>query len=677
MSRSIIVTAALPYANGPIHIGHLVEYVQADIWVRYQKLIGNDCLYVCADDAHGTPIMLSARKRGIDPQQLIDEMHASHSADFRDFFVEFDVFHSTHSEENRICASKIYNRLHDGGYIKRKSVAQAYDEEAGMFLPDRFVKGTCPSCKTPDQYGDACEKCGATYAPTDLIDGRSVLSGAKPVVRDSEHLFLELGKFEPFLREWLANDHVQPEVRNKLEEWFEAGLRDWDISREAPYWGFQIPGEADKYFYVWLDAPIGYMGSHWRWCKDNGREADFEKAWAPGTDTELIQFLGKDIAYFHTLFWPAVLHGSGHRTPTKVYCHGFLTVDGRKMSKSRGTFIAARTWLDHLDPQALRYYIASKLASGVDDIDLSLDDFVFRVNSDLLGKVVNIASRCGGILKKRYGNQLADTLDDPAMAEQFATARTEVGAFYDAREYARAIRHISGLADIANKYINDAAPWALCKEEDTFEKGRQVCTQGINLFRSLITMLSPVVPKLAADSATLLNSPISWDGLDTPLLGTEIRKYKHLMSRIDKANVDAVVEASKPAEPPPEPEPVAAEPPPPAHTPVADTISFDDFMKVDLRVATVVEAEVIKKADRLLRLTVDLGFEKRQVIAGIRQKYTPEALIGRQVVVVANLAPRKMKGGMSEGMVVAAGPGAPHLFLLGVDEGAQDGMRIK
>jgi len=372
-----------------------------------------------------------------------------------------------------------------------------------------------------------------------------------------------------------------------------------------------------------------------------------------------------------------VLHGSGHRTPTKVYCHGFLTVDGRKMSKSRGTFIAARTWLDHLDPQALRYYIASKLASGVDDIDLSLDDFVFRVNSDLLGKVVNIASRCGGILKKRYGNQLADTLDDPAMAEQFATARTEVGAFYDAREYARAIRHISGLADIANKYINDAAPWALCKEEDTFEKGRQVCTQGINLFRSLITMLSPVVPKLAADSATLLNSPISWDGLDTPLLGTEIRKYKHLMSRIDKANVDAVVEASKPAEPPPEPEPVAAEPPPPAHTPVADTISFDDFMKVDLRVATVVEAEVIKKADRLLRLTVDLGFEKRQVIAGIRQKYTPEALIGRQVVVVANLAPRKMKGGMSEGMVVAAGPGAPHLFLLGVDEGAQDGMRIK
>ncbi len=670
MSRSILVTAALPYANGPIHIGHMVEYVQADIWVRFQKLLGHECRYICADDAHGTPIMLSARKRGIDPQVLIDEMHASHSADFRDFFVDFDIFHSTHSEENEICAGKIYNRLKDAGYIKRKAVAQAYDEQAKMFLPDRFVKGTCPKCEAPDQYGDACEVCGATYAPTDLIDGRSVLTGTKPVVRDSEHLFIELGKFEEMLKGWLAEDHVQPEVRNKLEEWFESGLRDWDISREAPYWGFQIPGETDKYFYVWLDAPIGYMGSHWRWCKDNGREEDFEAAWAPGSDTELIQFIGKDIAYFHTLFWPAVLHGSGHRTPDKVWCHGFLTVDGRKMSKSRGTFIAARTWLDHLDPQALRYYIASKLGAGVDDIDLSLDDFVFRVNSDLVGKVVNIASRCAGILRKQYGNVLSDALDDDAMYAQFSDAREAVGAFYEGREYAKAIRHISGLADIANKYINDAAPWALCKDEATFEKGRAVCTQGINLFRALITMLSPVVPKLAEDAAELLQSPISWTGLDAPLLGTEIQRYKHLMNRIDKKNVDAVIEASKPAEPPP----VAA---PPTHAPVADTISYEDFMKVDLRVATITEAEIIEKANKLLRLTVDLGFETRQVIAGIRKAYAPEKLIGRQVVVVANLAARKMKFGVSEGMVIAAGPGAPNIFLLGVDDGADNGMRIK
>lgn len=671
MSRSIIVTAALPYANGPIHIGHLVEYVQADIWVRYQKLIGNDCLYVCADDAHGTPIMLSARKRGIEPKQLIDEMHASHSADFRDFLVDFDIFHSTHSEENEACAGLIYNRLKDAGTIKRKSVAQAYDEQAGMFLPDRFVKGTCPNCGTPDQYGDACEKCGATYAPLDLIDGRSVLTGTKPVVKDSEHLFLELAKFEPFLKEWVK-DHVQPEVANKLDEWFKSGLRDWDISREAPYWGFPIPGETDKYFYVWLDAPIGYMGSHWRWCKDNDREADFEAAWAPGSDTELVQFLGKDIAYFHTLFWPAVLHGSGHRTPTQVYCHGFLTVDGRKMSKSRGTFIAARTWLDHLDPQALRYYIAAKLASGVDDIDLSLDDFVYRVNSDLVGKVVNIASRCAGILRKRYGNVLADTLDDTEMVAEFAAARTEVGALYEAREYAKAIRTITALADRTNKYIDAKAPWALCKAEDTFEEGHQVCTQGLNLFRVLITMLSPVVPQLAADSFALLQTPLSWDGLDTPLLGAPIQTFKPLMFRVDKAHVEAVIEASKPAEPPPPPEPAE-----PAYAPVADTISFDDFMKVDLRVATVIEAEIIEKANKLLRLTVDLGFETRQVIAGIRKKYTPEELVGRQVVVVANLAPRKMKFGVSEGMVIAAGPAAPDIFLLGVDEGAANGMRIK
>jgi len=670
MSRSIVVTAALPYANGPIHLGHLVEYVQADIWVRYQKLVGNDCLYICADDAHGTPIMLSARKQGIDPQVLIDRIHAEHAADFRDFSVQFDIFHTTHSDENRECASLIYNRLKEAGYIKRKAVAQAYDEEAGMFLPDRFVKGGCPNCKTPDQYGDACEKCGATYSPLDLIDGRSVLNGSVPVVRDSEHLFLELGKFETMLKAWLEDDHVQPEVRNKLVEWFEAGLRDWDISREAPYWGFQIPGETDKYFYVWLDAPIGYMGAHKRWCADN--DGDFERVWKPDSDIELVQFIGKDIAYFHTLFWPAVLHGSGHRTPTKVYCHGFLTVDGRKMSKSRGTFIAARTWLDHLDPQALRFYIAAKLASGVDDIDLSLEDFVFRVNSDLLGKVVNIASRCAGILKKRYGNQLSAVLDDADAYAEYAAARHEVGALYDAREYAKAIRHITALADRANKYINDAAPWALCKSEDTFEQGRLVCTQGVNIFRALITMLAPVVPRLADGAAELFGTPLTWDGLDAPLLGREIAAYKHLMARIDKKNVDAVVEASKPAEPMEPPKPAA-----PVYAPVADTITYDDFMKVDLRVGTVLSAEPVKKASKLLLLTIDLGFEQRQVVAGIRKAYSAEALVGRKVAVVANLAPRKIAGEMSEGMVIAAGPGPAEIFLLDVDEGAVNGMRIK
>jgi len=670
MSRSIVVTAALPYANGPIHIGHLVEYVQADIWVRFQKLVGNDCLYVCADDAHGTPIMLSARKQGIEPQQLIDGIHADHSADFRDFSVEFDVFHSTHSDENRECASLIYNRLKEAGYIKRKAVAQAYDEQAGMFLPDRFVKGGCPTCKTPDQYGDACEKCGATYSPTDLIDGRSVLTGSVPVVRDSEHLFLELGKFEGMLKAWLEDDHVQPEVRNKLVEWFEAGLRDWDISREAPYWGFQIPGETDKFFYVWLDAPIGYMAAHKRWCADN--DGDFDALWKPDSDIELVQFIGKDIAYFHTLFWPAVLHGSGHRTPTKVYCHGFLTVDGRKMSKSRGTFIAARTWLDHLDPQALRFYIAAKLGPGVDDIDLSLDDFVFRVNSDLVGKVVNIASRCGGILKKRYDNQLSATLDEPEAYAEYASARHAIGEHFDNREYAKAIRAITALADRANKYINDAAPWALCKEEDTFEKGRQVCTQGINIFRALITMLSPVVPRLADGSAELFGSPLAWDALDTPRLDCAINAYKHLMARIDRKNVEAVVEASKPVEPPAPVEPAA-----PQYEPVAETISYEDFMKVDLRVGTVIAAEDVKKASRLLQLTVDLGFETRQVMAGIRKAYSAESLVGRKVAVVANLAPRKMRGSVSEGMVIAAGPGPVDIFLLDVDEGAEDGMRIK
>ena len=544
MPRSILVTAALPYANGPIHIGHLLEYVQADIWVRFQRLIGNTCLYVCADDAHGTPIMISARERGIPAQRLIDEMHASHLADFRAFQVDFDVFHSTHSAENLAVVQQIYARLREGGHIARRTITQAYDEAAGMFLPDRFVKGTCPRCKTPDQYGDACESCGLSYTPMDLLEPRSVLSGKPPTVRESEHLFVKLSDFEPVLRAWLESGAVQAEVWNKLIDWFDAGLQDWDVSRDAPYWGFEIPGETGKFFYVWLDAPMGYMASHRRWCDTHG--GDFDATWAPGSDVELIHFIGKDIAYFHTLFWPAVLHAGGYRMPTAVYCHGFLTVNGRKMSKSRGTFISARTWLDHFDPQGLRYYIAAKLGPGINDVDLALEDFVFRVNSDLVGQVVNIASRCCAVLNKSYGNRLAESLPDEAAYREAVQARDEVAALYEERDYARAMRVISELAGKANRYIDARAPWSLAKDEHTFEEGRAVCTQSLNLYRALITLLAPVVPRLAEDSAVILRAPISWAGLDQPLLGAEIEKYKPLMMRIDKAVVEKVVEAARP-----------------------------------------------------------------------------------------------------------------------------------
>ena len=545
MPRKIVVTAALPYANGHIHMGHLVEYIQTDIWVRYQKLIGNDCIYVCADDAHGTPIMLRARAEGIEPQALIDAMHKSHVADFAAFGVDFDIFHSTHSDENRECARRIYTRLRDAGHITRRTIEQAYDEQAGMFLPDRFIKGTCPKCATKDQYGDSCEHCGATYGPTDLVDAVSVISGEAPVLRDSEHLFFQLGNFASMLEEWIGGDRLQPAIRNKLAEWFKAGLRDWDISRDAPYWGFEIPDEPGKYFYVWLDAPIGYMASHLAWCHEN--DGDFDALWAEDSEVELVHFIGKDIAYFHTLFWPATLHAAGYRKPTAVYCHGFLTVNGRKMSKSRGTFINARTWLEHVGPEYLRYYYAAKLTSGVDDIDLSLNDFVFRVNSDLVGKVVNIASRCAGILNKRYDSLLADQLHEPEMYAELAGARNEIGALFEAREYAAAIRAITALADRTNRYIDRTEPWKLVKDETTFEEGRQVCSQGLNHYRVLITLLSPVVPDLAAASAEILESPLSWQGLDAPLLNHTIQKFTPLMMRVDRKTLDAVVEASKQA----------------------------------------------------------------------------------------------------------------------------------
>ncbi len=668
--RDILVTAALPYANGPIHIGHAVEYTQTDIWARFQRMRGHTCRFVCADDAHGTPIMLSARAQGVEPQELIDRVLEGHKRDFDDLLIAFDNYHSTHSPENREISRRIYERLRDGGHITRRTITQAYDPEAKMFLPDRFIRGTCPRCKTPDQYGDSCESCGATYAPAELIDAVSVVSGKRPVEKESEHLFFKLGNFEPMLRQWVGTQ-LQPAIRNKLEEWFKAGLKDWDISRDAPYWGFEIPDAPGKYFYVWLDAPIGYLASFQQLCAREG--IDFDAYWKPGSEAEVYHFIGKDIAYFHTLFWPAMLAGSGHRTPTAVYVHGFLTVDGAKMSKSRGTFIMARTYLDRLDPEYLRYYYAAKLSSGIDDIDLNLDDFVQRVNSDLVGKLVNIASRCAGFISKRFGGMLAPSLPAPGLYDELIAAGESIAADYDAREYSRAMRTIMALADRANEYIDGEKPWALVKSEATAERAHAVCTQGLNLYRALITYLKPVLPRTAAASERFLAcGALDWDSPKTPLLSHAIQPFEPLMSRVDKTQVEAMVAASKPADVPPP----AAAPAVPAE-PIAPEISIDDFKNIDLRAALIVRAEPVEGADKLLRLTLDLGGQTRNVFAGIKSAYPdPGVLQGKLVVIVANLAPRKMKFGVSEGMVLAAGPGGKEIFLLSPDSGARPGMKI-
>lgn len=541
--RRILVTSALPYANGPIHLGHLVEYVQTDIWVRFQKMRGHECTYVCADDAHGTPIMLQARSEGIEPQELIDDMLAEHRRAFDDFLIAFDNYTTTHSEENRALSGLIYERLRDGGHIDRRTIRQAYDEEAGMFLPDRFIRGACPRCGAADQYGDSCEACGATYSPADLKDAVSAISGTAPVPRESEHFFFRLGDFQDMLSGWISDARLQPEVKNKLAEWFDAGLRDWDISRDAPYWGFEIPDAPGKYFYVWLDAPIGYMASFKNYCDRTG--ASFDDYWARGADTELYHFIGKDIAYFHTLFWPAMLHGAGFRTPSAVFVHGFLTVDGNKMSKSRGTFVMARAYLDHLDPEYLRYYYAAKLTSTSDDIDLNLEDFVQRVNSNLIGKLVNIASRCAGILGKRFDSRLSDALPAPALYDEVAGAREAIAELYESREYARAIRMIMEFADRANEYIDDEKPWVLAKSDETREQARAVCTQGINLYRALITYLKPVLPKTAHKSEALFGGePLSWEAPAEPLLGRALQPFDRLLERLDPAALEAVVQSS-------------------------------------------------------------------------------------------------------------------------------------
>ena len=671
-SRRILVTSALPYANGPIHIGHLVEYIQTDIWVRFQKMRGHECYYVCADDAHGTPIMLRAEQEGITPEQLIERVSGEHQADFADFNIHFDNYHSTHSQENREISALIYSRLNEAGYISRRSVRQAYDPEKQMFLPDRFVRGTCPKCKTPDQYGDSCEACGSTYSPSELIDAVSVVSGAKPVERESEHLFFRLGEFEGFLKQWLAQNDLQAGVVNKLEEWFAAGLQDWDISRDAPYFGFEIPGEENKYFYVWLDAPIGYFASFKNFCEREG--VSFEDFVAADSETEMYHFIGKDIMYFHTLFWPAMLHGAGFRVPSNVFVHGFLTVDGQKMSKSRGTFVMARTYLEHLNPEYLRYYFAAKLAANIEDLDLNLADFQQRVNSDLVGKVVNIASRCAGFISKSFGGRLAPILDKQTLLDEVSAAADSIADLYERREFSKAMREIMKLADAANQYIDECKPWQMAKDPQLSERTHQVCSTGIALFRLLIIYLKPVLPATAVKAETFLNvEPLSWPDAQTPFADHAINKFKPLMQRVDEKNVNAMVDASKADAG------AAAKSgdSKPAQSARSDFISIEDFQKIDLRIGTITAAEQVEGADKLLQLTVDLGNEQRNVFAGIKAAYAPENLLGKQVVLVANLQPRKMRFGVSEGMVLAAGPGEKDIFLLSPDAGAAAGMQVK
>jgi len=662
--RKILVTSALPYANGSIHMGHLVEYIQTDIWVRFQKLRGHTCTYVCASDAHGTPIMIKARELGVTPEELTTRVSEEFIRDFAAFGVDFDNYHTTHSPENEALTVEMFEALRAAGDIYTKTIEQAYDEKEGMFLPDRFVRGTCPFCKTPDQYGDACESCSKTYTPADLIDPVSVISGTTPVKRKSEHYFFRLSEYEDRLRAWMKSATLDKNAVAKLDEWFEAGLQDWDISRDAPYFGFRIPGTEDKYFYVWLDAPVGYPASFRNLCERRD-DLDFDEYWRPGHDTEVYHFIGKDIMYFHMLFWPAVLEGSGFRTPTSVYAHGFLTVNGLKMSKSRGTFIKARTYLDNLDPSYLRYYYAAKLGPTIEDIDLNLDDFIARVNADLVGKLVNIASRCAGFISKRFDGRLSGELADEALFAEFATAAETLAGHYEAREYSKAMRLVMALADKANRYIDDNKPWLMIKDEDKLDEVQMVCTQGLNMFRSLMVYLTPVIPGVAEDAKSFLGEEEwRWADASTPLLDATINKFTPLLKRVEPEQVQRMIEQSKETH---QPEPDEKD----------DTISIDDFAKVDLRIARIEKAEPVEGADKLLALTLDLGDSTRNVFAGIKAAYEPDSLVGRHVVIVANLAPRKMRFGVSEGMVLAAGPGGEDIFLLSPDAGATPGMRVK
>lgn len=670
----MLVTCALPYANGSIHLGHMLEHIQADIWVRYQRMRGHQVHFICADDAHGTPIMLKAQQLGITPEEMIAAVSKEHQTDFAGFNISFDNYHSTHSDENRELAELIYGRLKAGDFIKGRTITQLFDPEKSMFLPDRFVKGTCPKCKSPEQYGDNCDSCGATYSPTELIDPKSAVSGATPVMKDSEHFFFDLPQFETWLAGWVrGSGAIQEEMANKMQEWFESGLQQWDITRDAPYFGFEIPGAPGKYFYVWLDAPIGYMASFKNLCNKRG-DIDFDSYWKKDSTAELYHFIGKDIAYFHCLFWPSMLEGAGFRKPTKVNVHGYVTVNGAKMSKSKGTFIKASTYLNHLDPECLRYYYAAKLNSRIDDLDLNLDDFVARVNADVVNKLVNLASRNAGFIAKRFDGKLAATCAEPELYAEFANASASISEAYEAREFSRAIREIMALADKANRYVDEKAPWVLAKQEGADAELQAVCSVGINLFRVLMAYLKPVMPLLAERAEAFLGETLTWDGVALPLTNHQLTPFKALFSRIEPAKIEAMIEASK--------EDLAKEQAPKvtgplADDPISETISYEDFAKLDLRVALIKKAEAVPEADKLLKLQLDLGGETRQVFAGIKSAYNPEDLEGKLTVMVANLAPRKMRFGMSEGMVLAAGPGGKDLWILEPQEGAQPGMRVK
>ena len=667
MTRKLLVTSALPYANGPIHIGHLVEYLQTDIWVRFQKAMGNECRYFCADDTHGTPIMIRAKAEGIAPEELINRVHAEHYQDFTDFEIEFDNYYSTHSEENRQFSEMIYARASKAGSIIKKKIEQAYDEQEKMWLPDRYIQGTCPRCKSPDQYGDSCDSCGAHYQTTELIDPVSTVSGKTPVLRESTHYFFQLSQYEDALKDLFKTGYVQASVQNKLDEWFAAGLKDWDISRDGPYFGFKIPGEDDKYFYVWLDAPIGYMASIKNYCDKNG--LDFEDLWN-GDDYEIYHFIGKDIMYFHALFWPAVLMSADLRMPNKLFVHGFLTVNGQKMSKSKGTFIKASTYLKHLDPQYLRYYYASKLTSGVGDIDLSVEDFINRVNSDLVGKLANLASRSGPMLTKKLDGTLG-TLDEKgrALIDELIAAKTKIVDNYENLNYAAAIRKIAALADLCNKYVEEQQPWTTIKTDA--EGTRTTLTAILNAVKVLTIYLKPVLPKFAEKIEQFLAvDPLTFSDTDAVLENHKINKFVRLIERIEKEKVEAMVEESKEQTAPQQAEQTTLD------EPLAAECEFDDFMKTDLRIAKIATASAVEGADKLLQLELDIGGVTKNVFAGISKAYKPEDLVGRLVLCVANLKPRKMRFGISEGMVCAAGPGGEEIFLLSPDSGAQPGQRV-
>ncbi|WP_418251506.1 methionine--tRNA ligase [Gallibacterium anatis] len=676
--RQILVTCALPYANGPIHLGHMLEHIQADIWVRFQRMRGNEIYFVCADDAHGTPIMLKADQMGISPEQLITDVQQQHISSFSGFNISYDNYYSTHSPENQELSCAIYTKLKQNGFIKSKTISQLYDPEKGMFLPDRFVKGTCPKCKAEDQYGDNCEVCSATYSPTELINPRSVVSGATPILKESEHFFFDLPSFESMLKDWIKSGTLQTEVSNKMMEWFESGLQQWDISRDAPYFGFEIPSQPGKYFYVWLDAPIGYMASFKNLC--NRKNIDFDHFWQQNSNTELYHFIGKDIVYFHSLFWPAMLEGAGYRKPNNIFVHGYVTVNGEKMSKSRGTFIQAKTYLEHLDPECLRYYYAAKLSGRIDDLDLNLEDFVQRVNSDIVNKLVNLASRNAGFIQKRFGGKLADRLYDQALWQEFSQQAEQIAQHYENREYNKAIREIMNLCDKANKYVDETAPWVIAKDENRQQELHEVCSMGIQMFRMLMGYLKPVLPTLAERAEAFLHDELRWETLTSPLLAHEIAPFKALFSRLEMKQIDALIDASKAenAQLAAQAAPAKASETDSEIEPFEETISIDDFAKLDLRVAKVLKCEAVPESKKLLKFTLDLGVETRQVFSGIKAAYSkPEELEGRMVIMVANLAPRKMKFGLSEGMILSAGSGGADLFLLDVDSGAKAGYRVK